>query len=99
MVVHVLISLAQGRGRAPAILRDHRGDARDVDPIGVLGVDDDLAVVHTLRYGVAALLPRAAVVGRAEDAARATLGLDRGVEVFRIRRRYAQSDAAEVAAR
>src|SRR6185295_12882056 len=97
VVVDVLVLLAERPEGLAAVLAGLEQHVHGVDAVGIEGIDEQLLIVlRAVRDVVAALLPTAAGVGRAEEAAGLADGLDDGVDGVRLRRREGEADAPHV---
>ena len=97
VIVDVLEAFAERPLRAAGVVRDLKNDIRNIDPIDVLWIGDDLCVIHCLGDVRACPFPRRAAVVRAEYAARRACGFDGCVNDVRVRRRDRDTDAADIA--
>ena len=95
--IDVLVAVAQHSNGASAIVGHAEIRIRGVEFFGILGIGDDLAVVHRRAFKCRTPLPRFAAVGRSVEGALIVRGLDLRVHQPRLRRRKRDADAAQIA--
>ena len=96
VIVHVLRLGRQRLNGFSAIVADHDGKSHLVDTIDVLGISDDLGVIHRGTVVGVAFFPRSSAVARAEDAALAVRRFDGRVNDVVIGGRDRDPDATHV---
>ncbi len=96
VVVHVMVDFVHAVQRLAAVERLAQKHVHHEDAVDVLRIGHDARVVHRSLIEFVALLPRCALIGRAENSALAVSRFNRRIHHVRILRRNRQPNAPHV---